>query len=60
LNNSYYFNYTDHSNPVDLVENLLGIEAYIIDAPTKQGTQNIKPLTLPDASFQDNVSDFRR
>jgi len=58
LNNNYYFNYTDHSNPSDLVENLLGSEAYIIDQPTKQNTQNIKPVTLPDAGFQDNVSDF--
>jgi hypothetical protein len=58
LNNSYYFNYTDHSNPTDLVENLLGSEAYIIDQPTKQNTQNIKPVVLPDASFQDNTSEF--
>ena len=58
LNNSYYFNYTDHSNPTDLVENLLGSEAYIIDQPTKQNTQNIKLVTLPDAGFQDNVTDY--
>lgn len=58
LNNNYYFNFTDHSNPVDLVENLLGSEAYIIDQPTKQNTQNIKPLTLPDATFQDNVAEY--
>ena len=58
LNNNYYFNYTDHSNPTDLVENLLGSEAYIIDQPTKQNTQNIKLVTLPDAGFQDNVTDY--
>lgn len=58
LNTSYYFNYTDHSNPPDLVENLLGSEAYIIDAPTKQNVQNIKLVTLPDAGFQDNISDY--
>lgn len=59
LNNSYYFNPTDHSNPSDLVESLLGSEAYIIEAPVKkQNTQTIKPLVLPDAGFQDNVSDF--
>ena len=58
LNNSYYFNYTDHSNPTDLVENLLGSEAYIIDQPTKQNTQNIKPAILPDATFQDNVAEY--
>lgn len=58
LNNNYYFNYTDHSNPVDLVENLLGSEAYIIDQPTKQNTQNIQPLTLPDATYQDNVAEY--
>ncbi len=58
LSNSYYFNYTDHSNPTELVENLLGSEAYIIDQPTKQNTQNIKPIMLPDATFQDNVTDY--
>lgn len=59
LNNSYYFNPTDHSNPSDLVESLLGSEAYIIEAPVKkQNTQTIKPIVLPDAGFQDNVSDY--
>jgi hypothetical protein len=58
LNNSYYFNYTDHSNPADLVENLLGSEGYIIDQPTKKNTQNIRPVTLPDAVFQDNLTDY--
>jgi hypothetical protein len=58
LNNSYYFNYTDHSNPAELVENLLGSEAYIIDAPTKQGTQNITPVTLPSATFKDNLAEY--
>ena len=58
LNNNFYFNYTDHSNPTDLVENLLGSEAYIIDQPTKQNTQNIKLVTLPDAGFQDNVTEY--
>ena len=58
LNNNFYFNYTDHSNPTDLVENLLGSEAYIIDQPTKQNTQDIKLITLPDAGFQDNVTEY--
>lgn len=59
LNNSYYFNPTDHSNPSDLVESLLGSEAYIIEAPVKkQNTQTIKPIVLPDAGFQDNISDY--
>ncbi|MDB5276759.1 MAG: hypothetical protein JWR61_1714 [Ferruginibacter sp.] len=58
VNNSFYFNWTDHSNPGDLVENLLGSEAWIIDKPTKQNTQNITPVQLPDAGFQDNVSDY--
>lgn len=59
LNNSYYFNPTDHSNPSDLVESLLGSEAYIIEAPVKkQNTQTIKPIVLPDAGFQDNIADY--
>ena len=58
VNNSFYFNCTDHSNPADLVENLLASDAYIIDKPTKQNTQNIKPITLPDATSQDNVAEY--
>ena len=58
VDNSFYFNCTDHSNPGDLVENLMGSEAWIIDKPTKQNMQNIKPLVLPDAGFQDNVADY--
>lgn len=59
LNNSYYFNCTDHSNPTDLVENLLGSEAYIIEAPIKkQNTQKITSVVLPDATFNDNVADY--
>ena len=57
VNNTYYFNCTDHSNPVDLVEDLLASEAYIIAQPTKGG-QDIKLLTLPDATFTDNVADY--
>jgi hypothetical protein len=58
VNNSFYFNCTDHSNPGDLAENLLGSEAWIIDKPSKQNTQNITPVILPDAGFQDNVADY--
>lgn len=58
LNNSYYFNYTDHSNPGDLVENLLGSEGYIIDKPGKKNSQTISPVILPDAAFQDNITDY--
>jgi hypothetical protein len=58
VNNSFYFNCTDHSNPGDLAESLLGSEAWIIDKPSKQNTQNITPVILPDAGFQDNVADY--
>jgi hypothetical protein len=58
VNNSFYFNCTDHSNPGDLAENLLGSEAWIIDKPSKQNTQNITPVILPDAGFRDNVADY--
>ncbi len=57
VNNTYYFNCTDHSNPIDLVEDLLASEAYIIAQPTKAG-QDIKSISLPDASFTDNVADY--
>ena len=57
VNNNLYFNCTDHSNPGELVESLLGSDAYIISEPTKSG-QEIKPYTLPDAVAADNLSDF--
>jgi hypothetical protein len=58
VNNQVYFNCTDHSNPGELVESLLGNEAYIISKPPKKGDQEIKPYTLPDAAFSDNIANF--
>ncbi len=57
LKDKLYFNCTDHSNPGDLVESLLGNEAYIIYKPTKTG-QEIKPITLPDATADDNTCTY--
>ncbi len=58
VNNQLYFNCTDHSNPGELVESLLGNESYIIGKPAKNGTQEIKPFNLPDAVFSDNSAGF--
>ena len=58
VNNQFYFNCTDHSNPGELVESLLGNEAYSISKPPKKGDQEIKPVTLPDATFADNSASF--
>ena len=59
LGDKILFNPTDYSNPGDLVENLLGSEAYIIYEPEKKvGTQEIKLYTLPDAGFNDNISSY--
>ena len=58
VNNQLYFNCTDHSNPGELVESLLGNEAYIISKPPKKGYQEIKPFTLPDATFTENIANF--
>lgn len=58
IGDNLYFNCTDHSNPGELVESLLGNEAYIISKPPKRGEQEIKPFTLPNASFNDNISRF--
>ncbi|MEP6677296.1 MAG: hypothetical protein ABJA78_19200, partial [Ferruginibacter sp.] len=57
VNNNLFFNCTDHSNPGDLVESLLGSDAYVIGEPTKTG-QDIKPFTLPDAAADENASDY--
>lgn len=52
----YYFNFTDYSNPGELVESLMASEAYIIQEPNKKsGDQVIQPVTLPDAPAQQNI-----
>ncbi len=58
VNNDYYFNCTDFSNPGDLVDDLLASEAYIISQPTKSGSQDIKPIVLPDATPADNTANY--
>jgi hypothetical protein len=56
VNGKYYFNPTDHSNPNDLVENLLGADAYIIEEPKKKtGEQIITPVVLPTLTAKDNT-----
>lgn len=55
----FYFNFTDHSNPGELVESLLGSQAYIIQEPEKKsGNQVIQPITLPDAPADQNTGVF--
>jgi len=58
VNDQLYFNCTDHSNPGELLESLLGNEAYIITKPPKKGTQEIKPYKLPDATAAENIAIF--
>jgi len=56
VNDQLYFNCTDHSLPGDLVQTLLGNEAYIIGEPDKKKhTQDIKPFTLPNTVATDNA-----
>lgn len=55
----FYFNFTDHSNPGELVESLLGSEAYLIQEPDKKsGVQVIQPIKLPDAAADQNTALF--
>ncbi len=55
----FYFNFTDHSNPGELVESLLGSQAYVIQEPEKKsGNQSILPITLPDATADQNTGVF--
>ncbi len=59
VNDKFYFNCTDHSNPDELVESLLGNEAYIIKEPAKKtGVQEIIPVVLPDATVNDNTEHY--
>lgn len=54
-----FFNCTDYSNPEDLVESLLGSQAYIISEPVKKtGEQEIKEFTLPVTTAADNTSRY--
>lgn len=53
----YYFNFTDHSNPGELVESLLGSEGYLIQEPNKKtGSQVIESVKLPDAPADQNTA----
>jgi hypothetical protein len=53
----FYFNFTDHSNPGELVESLLGSSGYIIQEPEKKtGNQVIVPVQLPDAAAEQNTA----
>lgn len=58
INDKLYFNSTDHSNPGELIESLLGCEAYIINAPDKKGNQEIIPYKLPASSPEQNLSSY--
>ncbi|MBC7851328.1 MAG: DUF3857 domain-containing protein [Chitinophagaceae bacterium] len=58
VGNQLYFNCTDHSNPGEFVETLLGNEGYIITKPTKKVPQEIKPFKLPDAGIAENMAHF--
>jgi hypothetical protein len=51
-----YFNCTDHSLPGELVQTLVGNEAYIIGEPDrKTHAQTITPFTLPNTAAKDNA-----
>jgi hypothetical protein len=59
VNDKYYYNFTDHSNPGELVETLLGSEAYIISEPQKKtGVQDITEIKLADAGIADNTINY--
>lgn len=59
VNDKLYFNNTNFSNPEDLVENLLGNDAYIISEPPKDGgKQEIKPINLPTTKPEDNTASY--
>ncbi len=56
VNDQLYFNCTDHSLPGELVQTLLGNEAYVVTEPDKKKrTQEIKPIVLPNSVAADNT-----
>lgn len=59
VNDQLYFNCTDHSLPGELVQTLLGNEAYIVSEPEKRKrTQDIRPITLPNSAATDNAVNY--
>ncbi len=58
VDDKLYFNCTDHSLPSDLVQSLLGNDAYIIGESDRRRTQDIKLVTLPDATAADNTVSY--
>ena len=59
VDDKFYFNSTDHSNPAELLEALLGAEAWEINMPPEKGASvQIKTLRLPDATVTDNAAEY--
>jgi hypothetical protein len=58
LGTKYFFNATDYANPNELVENLIGNEAYIIGEPNKKGEQAVTKINLPNSGIQENNAKF--
>lgn len=55
----YFYNCTDHSNPGEEPDDLLGAEGYIIYQPIgKTGVQEIVPVKLPDEPFDKNTTSY--
>lgn len=56
IGDKFYYNPSDYSNPGELVETLVGNEAYIISAPPrKSDIPEIRPVKLPDTKAYDNM-----
>ncbi len=59
VGDKFYFNCTDHSNPGELVESLLGVDAWVLSMPPGKGsTVQVRQLKLPDVVAVDNTSDY--
>ncbi len=56
----YYYNFTDHCNPGELRSYLLNTTGYLIDEPAKKTKeQNIKPIVLPNTTFEQNTAKYQ-
>ncbi len=59
VNDKLYFNCTDHSLPGELIQSLLGNDAYIVSEPDKKKrTQTITDFKLPNATAADNTVNY--
>ena len=59
LKDNFIYNCTDHSNPYEKADALMGNQGYVITEPErKTGNQQITPVTLTDSKTDENTAQY--